>query len=119
VQRAFTVWTFGDSGWEARVPHSDYELKVLAQLEQSLKSQDPRFIQVMRAGDDISSWRRRAWSGVAAYLLGTVILVICFTTTLWLGLVGAAMMTTSSFVIEHNFRCLARASSSRRSPEVD
>jgi hypothetical protein len=101
------------------MPHSDYELKVLAELEQSLKSRDPRFIEVMSGGDDISSWRRRARSGLAAYLLGTIILVVCFTSTFWLGLVGVAVMTTSAFVIEHNFRCLARASSSSQNPEVD
>jgi hypothetical protein len=101
------------------MPHSDYELKVLAELEQSLKSQDPRLVEFMSGGNDISSWRRHAWSGVAAYVLGTIILVVCFTTTLWLGLVGVAVMTVSAFVIEHNVRRLARASSSTQDPEVD
>jgi lysophospholipase L1-like esterase len=101
------------------MPHSDYELTVLAELEQSLKSQDPRLVEVMSGGNDISTWRRRAWSGVAAYVLGTIILVVCFTTSLWLGLVGVAVMTASAFVIEHNVRRLARAWGSPQDPEVD
>jgi hypothetical protein len=101
------------------MPHSDYELKVLAELEQSLKTQDPRLVEVMSGGDDISSWRRRAWSGVAGYLLGTIVLLVCFTTTLWLGLLGVAVMTVSAFIIEHNVRLLARASSSVQDPELD
>jgi len=101
------------------MPHSDYELMVLAELEQSLKAQDPRLVEVMSGGDNISSWRRRAWSGVATYVLGTTILVICFTTTLWLGLVGIAVMTASAFVIEHNVRRLARSWRSKQDPEVD
>lgn len=101
------------------MPHSDYELKVLAELEQSLKAQDPHLVEVMSGGDDISSWRRRAWSGVAGYMLGTIILVVCFTTTFWLGLVGVAVMTVSAFVIEHNVRRLARASRSTQVPDLN
>ena len=101
------------------MPHSDYELKVLAELEQSLWAQDPRLVEVMSGGDDISMWRRRTLWGVAGFMSGTIILVACFTTTLWLGLFGVAAMTASAFVIEHNIQQLVRASSSTQNPESD
>src|ERR1035438_7616733 len=100
IARAMRRTHSDHSEWEARMPHSDYELKVLAELEQSLKTQDPRLIEVMSGGDDISSWRRRAWSGVAGYLLGTIVLLVCFTTTLWLGPLGVGGMTGSPFIID-------------------
>jgi hypothetical protein len=99
--------------------HSDYELKVLAELERSLSEQDPRLVDVMSRGDSVSRWKRRAWRGAAGFAVGAIILVVCFTMSLWLGLVGIAVMTASAFVIEQSIRCLVRATRSTQKPESD
>lgn len=101
------------------MPLSEHELKVLAELEHSLFEQDPRLVEVMSAGDSMSWWKRRTLWGVTGFLVGTIVLVAYFTVSLWLGLVGIAVMGAFTFVIERNVRFLVRASSSRRESEFD
>jgi hypothetical protein len=104
---------------QAGMPLSEHELNVLAELEHSLFERDPRLVEVMSAGDSMSRWKRRTLWGVTGFLVGTIVLVAYFTVSLWLGLVGIAVMGASTFVIERNVRFLVRASSSRQESEFD
>jgi Flp pilus assembly protein TadB len=99
--------------------HSDYELKVLADLEQSLLNQDPRMVKSLSRGDSVSWWKRRALRGVAGFAVGAIILVVSLTVSLWCALVGIALMTVSAFVIEQGVRCLVRSTRSTQDTEFD
>jgi hypothetical protein len=101
------------------MPLSEHEQKVLTELEYSLFEQDPRLVEAMWAGGNASLWKRRTLWGVTGYLVGTIVLVAYFTVSLWLGLVGVAVMGACMFVIERNVRFLVRASGSKHEPEAD
>ena len=53
--------------------------------------------------------RRVRW-GIAGFIAGLVILILCFSTSVLLGLVGVALMFISAVVIERNARLMGRAS---------
>ena len=99
--------------------HSDYELKVLAELEHSLLNQDPRMLKIMSRGDSVTWWKRRTWNGVAGFVFGAIILVVSLPASLWLALVGIALMTVSAFLIEQGVRCLVRSTRSTQDTEFD
>ncbi len=92
------------------MPLSDHEQRILAELEESLHREDPDFAQKVR---DESIYRHAGrhvkWAGVS-FLLGLVILVVFFTNSIWLGLLGVAVMFASGVVIQRNLSRMGRAS---------
>ena len=99
------------------MPLSEHEQKVLAELEESLSKQDPRFAKNVRETNVYSHGGRR----VAGFIAGLLILVLFFSQSTLLGLVGVALMFVSAVVIERNARLLGRASwqDITRSPQGD
>ena len=48
--------------------------------------------------------------GIAGFLVGLLVLILCFSHSVLLGLVGVALMFISAVVVERNARLLGRAS---------
>lgn len=92
------------------MPLSEHEQRVLAQLEESLSKEDPRFVKNVRETNIYSHGGRRVRWGIAGFVAGLLILVLCFSTSVLLGLLGVAVMFVSAVVIERNARLLGRAS---------
>jgi len=92
------------------MPLSDHEQRILAELEESLSMQDPRFAKNVRETNIYSHSGRRVRWGVAGFLAGLIILVLFFSYSILLGLVGVALMFISAVVVERNARLLGRAS---------
>jgi hypothetical protein len=92
------------------MPLSDHEQRILAQLEESLTKQDPRFVKNVRETTVYTHSGRRVRWGVAGFLAGLLVLLFCFSTSIVLGLLGVVMMFISAVVIERNARRLGRAS---------
>ena len=92
------------------MPLSEHEQRILAELEESLSKQDPRFAKNVRETNIYSHSGRRVRWGVAGFIAGLVILVLCFSHSVLLGLVGVALMFISAVVVERNARLLGRAS---------
>ena len=92
------------------MPLSEHEQKILAELEDSLSKQDPRFAKNVRETNIYSHSGRRVRWGVVGFLVGLAILVLFFSHSVPLGLVGVALMFISAVVVERNARKLGRAS---------
>jgi hypothetical protein len=79
-------------------------------LEESLSKQDPRFAKNVRETNVYSHGGRRVRWGILGFIVGLIVLILCFSTNVFLGLVGVALMFVSAVVIERNARLLGRAS---------
>lgn len=92
------------------MPLSEHEQRILAELEESLTKDDPRFAKNVRETTVYSHSGRRVRWGITGFLLGLVILVWTFSSSVPAGLVGVVIMFGSAIVIERNLRRLGRAS---------
>jgi hypothetical protein len=91
------------------MPLSEHEQKILAELEESLSKQDPRFAKNVRDTNVYSHGSRRVRWGIAGFVAGLVILLAFFSQNVYAGLLGVAMMFVAAIVIERNARLLGRA----------
>ena len=92
------------------MPLSDHEQKILAELEESLSKQDPRFAKNVRDTNVYShSLRQIRWS-VIGFVVGLIIIVTCFASNLYLGIAGVAVMFASAVIAERNVRRMGKAS---------
>jgi hypothetical protein len=92
------------------MPLSEHEQKILAQLEESLSKQDPRFAKSVRETNIYAhSLRQIRWS-LLAFVTGLVILVAFFSQVILVGVVGVAIMFGAAVVIERNIRRIGKAS---------
>lgn len=92
------------------MPLSDHEQRILAELEESLSREDPDFADKVRNESLYRHAGRQAkWAGVT-FVLGLALLVWLYATSVWLGLVGVAIMFVSAVVIQRSLRRMGRAS---------
>jgi hypothetical protein len=91
------------------MPLSEDEQRILKEIEENLSATDPKLVQQV---SDTTLYRHAArvikWSA-AGFVAGLVLMVLTFTTTLVLGVVGFAVMLGCALAIEHNVRKLGRA----------
>ena len=91
------------------MPLSEDEQRILREIEANLSVTDPKLVQQV---SDTTLYRHAArvikWSA-AGFVAGLVLMVLTFTTTLVLGVVGFAVMLGCALAIEHNVRKLGRA----------
>ena len=92
------------------MPLSEHEQRVLQQLEESLKRDDPAFEKKVREANVYREAGRRFRWAACGFLAGLVILLVFFTSNLLVGLVGVAIMFVSGVVMERNVRRMGRAS---------
>ena len=91
------------------MPLSEDEQRILKEIEENLSATDPKLVQQV---SDTTLYRHAArvikWSA-AGFVAGLVLMVLTFTSTLVLGVVGFAVMLGCALAIEHNVRKLGRA----------
>ncbi len=91
------------------MPLSEDEQRILKEIEENLSATDPKLVQQV---SDTTLYRHAAraikWSAVG-FVLGLVLMLFTFTSTLVLGVVGFAVMLGCALAIEHNLRKLGRA----------
>jgi Protein of unknown function (DUF3040) len=92
------------------MPLSEHEQRILAELEQSLSSQDPQFAERV-ANETVykHAGRRTKWAGLT-FFLGLVFLVAFYSYSIFLGLLGVGIMFVSAVVFERNLRRMGKAS---------
>lgn len=82
--------------WEVNVPLSEHEQRLLDQMEQALKVEDPKFASHMVAHPGRSRFRRRVAIGVCGVVVGLALVIVGMTTAqIWLGVVGFAVMVAA------------------------
>lgn len=91
------------------MPLSEHEQRILAELEESLSRQDPRFAEKV-ANESIyrHASRRCKWAAVI-FVLALVGLVALYSVSVVLGLAMVAIMFSSALYFERNLRHLGRA----------
>jgi hypothetical protein len=92
------------------MPLSEHEQRILAELEESLSKQDPRFAKNVRETNVYAHAGRRVRWGIVGFVVGLLVLIFFFSQSILLGLVGVALMFVAAVVIERNARLLGRAS---------
>jgi hypothetical protein len=92
------------------VPLSDHEQRILAELEESLTREDPEFAEKVRNESVYRHAGRQAKWAAVTFILGLVLLIWLYPTSVWLGLMGVAVMFVSVVVIQRNLRRMGRAS---------
>jgi hypothetical protein len=91
------------------VPLSEHEQRILAELEESLTSQDPEFAERYRSETVYRHAGRRCWWAAAGFVAGVVIVVTLFSTSVPLAFFGVAVMFASAVVFERNLRRMGKA----------
>ncbi len=104
------------------MPLSEHEQRILAELEESLVREDPRFAQRVRTKTVYRHAGRQCKWAAVGFLGGLAVLVAFYSQSVALGLLGVALMFASAVVFERNLRRLGKASwhdltKSRRSSE--
>lgn len=77
------------------MPLSEHEQEMLAQMEQALASEDPRFATQMRTAGLGGLRRRRLLIGAVGLLAGLGLVLLGVNTTMWIGVVGFAIMVAA------------------------
>ena len=91
------------------MPLSEHEQRILAELEESLVRQDPEFAERVRS-ETVYRHAGRAckWSALA-FIVGVVILVAFYSSSVEIGFFGVACMFVSAVVFERNLRRMGKA----------
>ena len=92
------------------MPLSEHEQRILAELEESLRQQDPT-VADRDANETVyrHAGRQCKWAAFT-FVLGLVELIAFYSVSVILGLLGVAIMFGSAVVFERNLRKMGRAS---------
>jgi sulfite exporter TauE/SafE len=92
-----------------RLPLSEEEQRVLNEMEQTLYRHDPAFAARVKS-ESVYRYAGRVirWS-VVGFILGLVIMILWFTTSIVVGLIGVAIMFASLVLFSTNLRRVGKA----------
>ena len=80
------------------MPLSEHEQRLLEQMERALSADDPKFANAMRGSRQGRAARRRLLVGIAAVVVGLVLLVIAVSSgQTWLGAASFVIMLAGAF----------------------
>lgn len=91
------------------VPLSEHEQRILAEMEESLVREDPRFAERVKSETVYRHAGRHCIWSAATFVLGVVVLVAFYSRSILAGLAGVAIMFGSAVVFERNIRRVGRA----------
>lgn len=91
------------------MPLSEHEQRILAELEESLVKQDPAFAERVKSETVYRHSGRYCLWAALSFVAGVAILVGFYAQSVFLGLVGVAVMFGSAVVFERNMRRMGRA----------
>lgn len=91
------------------MPLSEHEQRVLHEIERSFYESDPAFAKGVRETTLYRHAGRNLKYATLTFVLGFVILLVSFASSLILGMVGFGVMLASAFVFERNLRKMGRA----------
>jgi hypothetical protein len=91
------------------VPLSEHEQRVLHELEQALYQEDPAFADRVRS-ESVYRYAGRylKWS-VAGFVAGLVVMLVFFTTSVFIGFLGVLIMFASLVTFWTNVRRMGKA----------
>lgn len=92
------------------MPLSEHEQRILAEMEESLVREDPRFAERVRSSTVYRHAGRQCKWAALGFVAGLAVLVAFYSHSVPVGLLGVAIMFGSAVVFERNLRRLGRAS---------
>ena len=78
------------------MPLSEHEQRMLAEMENALATEDPRFASHMRGNPASTLRRKRLISGGIGVLVGLGLILLGIQTTMWVGAGGFAVMVAAA-----------------------
>ena len=91
------------------MPLSEDEERILQEIEQQLHATDPRLVREVSSTTVYRhAGRNLKWAAVG-FLAGLVFMVMTFTTSTWLGVVGFLGMLAAAIAFERNLRKMGKA----------
>lgn len=78
------------------MPLSEHEQRMLAEMENALASEDPRFASHMRGSSAGTLRRKRLIIGGIGVLAGLGLILLGIQTTMWVGAAGFAVMVAAA-----------------------
>ena len=91
------------------MPLSEHEQRILAELEESLVRQDPEFAERVRSETVYRHAGRYLKGAAVGVVAGLAILVAFYSRSIFVGLLGGAMMFGSAVIFERNLRRMGKA----------
>jgi Protein of unknown function (DUF3040) len=85
-------------GRRDRMPLNDHEQKILDEIERRLAEDDPNFVEQVGRTDLYSHHTRGIRMAAVAFLLGCVLLLL-IGASIWIALIGFAVMVSSALLI--------------------
>lgn len=78
------------------MPLSEHEQRMLAEMENALATEDPRFASHMRGSSAGTLRRKRLIIGGVGVLVGLGLILLGIQTTMWVGAAGFAVMVAAA-----------------------
>ncbi len=92
------------------MPLSEEEQRILYEIERNFYERDPEFAAKVKSETVYAHAGRNLKWGALAFLLGLVIVIASFTTSVYVAFAGFLVMLASAVFIERNARRLGKAS---------
>jgi hypothetical protein len=91
------------------LPLSEDEQRILSEIERSFYENDPAFARQVGSTTVYSHARRNLKWATVAFVVGLVVMVLSFASSLLLGVVGFGIMLGSAIWFERNLRRMGKA----------
>lgn len=102
------------------MPLSEHEQRLLEQMERALSADDPKFANAMRGSRHGRAARRRLLVGIAAVVVGLVLLIIGVSTSaIWLGAGGFVVMLAGTIWAFSPARSTEARAAGQQTPTTD
>jgi len=99
-----------DGAWKGvSVPLSEHEQRVLHELEQALYQEDPKFADRVRSESVYRYAGRYLKLSLVGFLAGLAVMLVFFTSSVFLGFLGVLIMFASLVVFWTNVRRMGKA----------
>ena len=96
-------------GTIAAVPLSEDEERILQEIEQQLHATDPQLVREVSSTTLYRHAGRNLKWATLGFIVGLVFMMLTFTTSTWLGVVGFLGMLGSAIAFERNLRKMGKA----------
>jgi len=91
------------------VPLSEDEERILQEIEQQLHATDPRLVREVSSTTVYRHAGRNLKWAALGFVAGLVFMVLTFTTSTWLGVIGFLAMLAAAIAFERNLRKMGKA----------
>src|SRR5580704_6030069 len=91
------------------MPLSEHEQRILAELEESLYKQDPDFAERVRSETVYRHAGRHCKWAAVGFVAGVVIVIAFVSVSIFVALLGVAIMFGTAVIFERNLRRMGKA----------